>query len=697
MQSVDVTQSSNTIKSRLNSVKVYNEVSKSESELKKNAGDSQGGNANRISEQLEKVKEQKKRFEKSVPNSMDELLNFIGITQGGGNNTMRYLRKKMLEAAVKIEPEIKNIINKNALKAIGCSQEQTYETVSLNTIQLKTLPQIPNDSAIYIPIQSLDLFGKLKTSPNSVIGKVLYEKPIPSNSTEYTPYGGEEPFPMDKALYDVTQNPNSSFNSIFSDYYQGGSQQKLFDIGYTNVNQFGVTGDYFKVVLIERESNGSSTGNIVGNFLVDYYDTIKIVDTASIGAQIINLLTGSLTLSQEDSVSLLGFGKIIQRILGLCFDSRREIDVSGVAKIAELDGIDDSFFILNEVDLRNIEVELDNILNGVIEFVDCDNLKLPVNSDNLISQLTNLRDNESELTLSQLVQVLEEISDSVYNNPAWANQTPSNFDPQLSINRNIIKLLPLAVVASVLTPKVLLPIFILLGATQNKASLVYNEAVTDINEDTNEVQGNIDDTQNVLNETSNVVEDSIDFLKKFKSFSVEVVAEINQIFLRALFDILKRDILELISIILKDINNAKLNKLYQIVLSLLDIAKIISGFIVDFKKCKSLLDNILQLLKLINGSRPSSPITVPPPLLLFAPFLPGTSTQRSLINSIETMQSIGLPTGPLPDGSPNLMVQYANTIMTGMDSEQAQNGKVEGFGIVAPDRPGFVQLFAKSF
>ena len=33
-----------------------------------------------------------------------------------------------------------------------------------------------------------------------------------------------------------------------------------------------------------------------------------------------------------------------------------------------------------------------------LEFVDCDNLKLPVNSDNLISQLTNLRDNESELT-----------------------------------------------------------------------------------------------------------------------------------------------------------------------------------------------------------------------------------------------------------------------------------------------------------
>jgi hypothetical protein len=44
----------------------------------------------------------------------------------------------------------------------------------------------------------------------------------------------------------------------------------------------------------------------------------------------------------------------------LCFDDRREIDVSGVAKVAELDGVDDSFFELNEIDLRNIDSEISN-------------------------------------------------------------------------------------------------------------------------------------------------------------------------------------------------------------------------------------------------------------------------------------------------------------------------------------------------
>jgi hypothetical protein len=77
----------------------------------------------------------------------------------------------------------------------------------------------------------------------------------------------------------------------------------------------------------------------------------------------------------------------MQRILGLCFDNRREIDVSGVAKIAELDGVDDGFFELTEVDLRNIEVKIANVQNGVMEFEDFNNVKLPLDYEVLFYQL----------------------------------------------------------------------------------------------------------------------------------------------------------------------------------------------------------------------------------------------------------------------------------------------------------------------
>jgi hypothetical protein len=56
-----------------------------------------------------------------------------------------------------------------------------------------------------------------------------------------------------------------------------------------------------------------------------------------------------------------------------------------------LDGVDDSFFELNEIDLRNIEVQISNVQNGVMEFEDCGNIRLPVDSTVLMDELINFR------------------------------------------------------------------------------------------------------------------------------------------------------------------------------------------------------------------------------------------------------------------------------------------------------------------
>ena len=97
----------------------------------------------------------------------------------------------------------------------------------------------------------------------------------------------------------------------------------------------------------------------------------------------------------------------------MCFDSRREIDVSGVAKVAELDGVDDTFFELTEVDLRQIEIKIDNIQNGVVEFEDCGNVKLPVNYDDILNDLGTLNfieDKDLVDAADALTQTLIEIN-----------------------------------------------------------------------------------------------------------------------------------------------------------------------------------------------------------------------------------------------------------------------------------------------
>jgi hypothetical protein len=489
---------------------------------------------------------------------------------------------------------------------------------------------------------------------------------------------------MNKQLFDLMTQDNEgrSYSQINGKYYLGKSEQPLYDLQYTNVNSFGVTGDYYRVFLIDRkdEETGEIINN-VGQFISDYYSTIKIVDTVNIGAQIVNLISGAISNDAQIGVGALEnqskFSLIAQRILGLCFDDRTEIDVSGISKIAELDGVDNSFFELNEIDLRNIEVEISNVQNGVMEFEDCGNIRLPVDSTVLMDELINFRDSESGDTIERQVEVLSEIIDSISDNPRWSLDIPINLNVKLSIDKNVIKKIPLAIFAAVLTPKNLLPLYTLLSVVQSATAYTYNQVVTSVNENIAEV-GNLG--ANVGAQGSSIINNSEDFLKKYRTFCIEVLSRINVEFLKVLYEILKKDIINLTNIILKDLTDSKLKKKYTIINSLVAVALAVSALVgfLEFRKCKSLMDNILYLLNLANKGLNRKPKNeIPLPLLLLSGGLPGYSPERATINAFELLQSVGIPTGTLPDGSPNLMGLYTKLTNQAVDKEESENGKVE--------------------
>jgi hypothetical protein len=485
----------------------------------------------------------------------------------------------------------------------------------------------------------------------------------------------------------TSDNQGRSFSQINGKNYLGKSGQNLFDIQYTQMNSFGVTGDYYRVFLINREDNQGNITNNVGEFISDYYSTINIVDSVDIGAQLVNIISGAININTQ-----VGFGEltnqsrfalIVQRILGLCFDDRREIDVSGVAKVAELDGVDDSFFELNEIDLRNIEVEISNVQNGIMEFEDCNNIQLPVDSEVLIDQLIEFRNSESGDTVEAQVEILGQTIDSISDNPNWSLTIPSNLNVKLSIDKNVIKKIPLAVASAVLTPKNLLPLYTLLSVVQSGATFTYNNAVTEVN--TTASTGSLGNAgAGVGTQGSNIVNSGEDFLKKYKQFSIQVISKINAEFLQVLYEILKKDIVNLISIIISDISRSKLLKKYAIILRLTQLALIVSQLVNDYRKCKSLLDNILLLLNLVGqGLNANAPLRneIPLPLLLLSSVLPGYSPERATINAIQLLQGLGIPTGTLPDGSPNLMLLYNLVTNKAADQEEAENGKIE-IGVV---------------
>jgi hypothetical protein len=696
----DLNSSFDSAKSQINSIKAYKDISASAKDLKKSAGNSFAQSAAKINSSLDNISNQQKRYLRDQPTSFDQLLNLINLTSGSGLNSTKLLKKKLLEVVVKIEPQIQKLITEEALKALGCSQEQSFNGYASSALTLNPLTTLPTGEGIYVPVQSLDLANLLKNPVDSKLGKISFEKNDPNvTSGVFKPYSGPLPFPMNKTLNLRMENSNltRSYQQEFGKYYQGTSGLDLFDFVYSSTNQFGVNQPSYRVALINKPTNTltisgvTSPGkslNKVGEFLNDYYSTIRLIDKVNFVEILLNVISGAISiksnLSAQEVEKGTQFSLIIQRILGLCFDSRREIDVSGVSKVAELDGVDDSFYELTQTDLRNIEVRVSNIQNGVMEFEDCNNIKLPVDVETLVDELIKLRDVIDDQSPEEQVKSMSNVLDTLYQNPDWQAFLPTNFNLEAAVNEQYVKQIPLAVASAVLSPKVLFPIFILLQVVESQGKNTYNQAVTSGNtfiQSGNTISGGV----------NNIINNGVDFLKVFKSFNIQLVSRIGAIFLRELYNILKKDIINLISSVISDVSNSQRLKKYTIILRLVNILLILAQLIDDYRKCKSLINDILLLLKTIFG-RPDG--SIPMPLLLLTQFLPGTSPERATINTIELLQSVGIPTGTLPDGSPNLMGIYNLMTHKGSDKEESENGKVEATVIVPPS-PGIFRVFGK--
>ena len=108
---------------------------------------------------------------------------------------------------------------------------------------------------------------------------------------------------------------------------------------------------------------------------------------------------------------------------------------------------------------------------------------------------------------------------------------------------------------------------------------------------------------------------------------------------------------------------------------------IISQLIDDYRKCKNLLDNILLLLTTIGQLIPTAQPEIPLPLLALAGSLPGISATQMTMKTIQALQGSGMPTGPMPDGSPNLMLQFNSSSNKSVASNITEDGKVYTVGL----------------
>lgn len=564
-----------------------------------------------VTSSLQDFKKNKKKYQKYIKTQFDELFDiqktlsdnvqsFSPSNLFNKGKNVSQLRKILIEAANRSIEEIKNIIIEEFITTIGCSQEQTYEP-----------------TVLFIPIKSIDLFELLKQDPTGTTGQILYEK----NDINVQ----NNPFSMNRELFNRIVKDKQSYISEYGQPYLGVSQQSLFDIEYDS--SFG---EQFKVTLQQRVN----AKNLVTEFLTDYFETIQIFESKDIYANLINTLTGAIDIDlqfgrgqiEEKSKLLI----ILQRILGLCFDDAREIDVSGVAKVAPLDGVDDSFFELTELDLINLDQRVSNILRGVVTYEDCDIVNLPIQTDGINQYL--LKFNQDDVNDDDLGN---DLTKTLQNLPGW----PKIEELSIFIDTEIIKNLAKSVLMSILTPKILLPLMILLKSLG---------------------QFFVD-----------TIENASSFLKRFKKLITNLMSRIGSIFIKIVYEIIIRDLRQLLQSIGKQLFKNKTKKIRETIQSLLDLGFLIARGIQDYRKCKSVIDEIIAIIAL---ALKGTPYTIPNPILQLAAFRSGFDNTRAATSVIEQLQKIGVPTGALPDGSPNLFLQSIIGQITGVESERNQNG-----------------------
>jgi hypothetical protein len=608
MPSLDINFDYNKIQKKINATKSFGDVKSQYNEANRKAGESFEKTKAGVTESLTSIKEQTKRYQKQVKSQFEQLLDLSNTTGGNGSGSPKYIKRLLLRTIKNVQPRLRTIVIKDCLTALGCDQQQTY-----------------SPGPVYVKVSSIDLFNRLLIDPQDEVGVIIYEK----SSIQI----GQIPFSMNRELHQLTQTSTSYT-------HKGKSGQDLFDIKYYELHPvFNTTGPWYEVTLKNR-----SNPLKVGEFMVDYYDTIRMAEDTDIIGSIMESLSGAISMKVDAGISQVEnaskFELILARILGLCFDSRgNEIDTSGIAKVSELDAIDDSFFEFTEIDLRNIETRVQNIKNGVIQFEDCDNILLPVNFDEIVSALGTLNYYEG----TEFENAADNITDVLANNPDWIG-AGINITPQVVVDTNFIKLITHGMISALITPKMILPIIVMYKAL------------------------------------GNILADSIktftDFAKIFKKFFINLVSKVGAIFVEELFKLIKEDILILIQQVIADIVKEKVFKKYAMILKLIALLLAIISIISDYRRCKSLIDEIFAILNLINlpGLGGGG---IPLPLLFASQLLDGYSESRAFIGVIEEMQSIGIPTGAMPSGAPNLDMLGKFGQMKAMANEDAENNKLQ--------------------
>jgi hypothetical protein len=584
----------------------------------KNINNKEAEFKNKFNKEIADTKNKLKNFKSQGKSQLNSLvdLSINSLDRPSSNDAVKEVRGIFIRTIRQTKERVKKLLQQEVVSSLGCSQEQQYKP-----------------GPIFIPVQSIDIFNKtLQFSPDSPPGQYLYE------NKPFNPYSNPtaNPYSFNRELYQRLQN-TESYDTEYGVKFKGPTGQDLFNIRFVTKDNNNIDGQYYRVDLEPR-----ATGLKVVDFIGEYYSSIDVISIKEVYTNVLNALTGAISFQQKfDGRDQTKFEIIIQRIMGMCFDNKQEIDVSGVGKLDQLDQADTNLTEFDDLENLLIEERVKNILAGVVEFTDCNNIQLPIGSK-FITDLLDPFDDENLVT-SDPDFLAETLLDSLANNPEWKAKIPTGLG--IAINKEFLRVAIMAVVNTILSPKHLFPLVVMSRALRPDQT------------------GPLD-----LEE----------FLNYYKKFLMNLISKITSIFVEELVKEIKKNFAR----ITKDLVNDVLEELIRkqdlqtrAIITAVNVGLTVAAGIQDYRRCQSVIDELKRILnltsKLLNLTGNSSPL-----LDTLAQFKPGMSATSMMTRYVEELENKGIPTGNLPDGSPNVgMVAQKDNYQSQMD-EMAENGKV---------------------
>lgn len=454
---------------------------------------------------------------------------------------------------------------------------------------------------ITISPKEIDFLNILTMNPDNGIGKIVYE-PLKTTTDKIK---------FDRELYKLFVPSETIYNFISL------NNNSLFDIKFKSDTQ--------KYVVSGLQYEAFNT------FFDEYYTSITFPDIEHI------IKTSMLFTIQGDGSETTLFNKsldklerLLQKLMSVCGNQTKRDILQNLNPIDLFDETDEDIeYYFNFDDVEGIDLDAEDARRrGVLKFRDCNNFEVPKNTT-MIEDFIYFSEKDNIVTT--LDNILNRVATDAYEK---SDSTISLENFKLSMMNMFILNIPKAIISSILTPKIFLPIVIAYKAIKN--------IITDI--------------------------DIYDLMKKLSKLFYSIIKDLFWFFIREFWKLIKPELIKFLSILVAKIIKNK-NKRYLVIVTAL-IALLTRILQNGIDNCADLFDAVLVTINAALSA--PRPFNIPGILLGLSHYLPGYSEDRAILNIMERVEASGISLGPIY-GEPNKLVDLIASIVKGNSEEMDSN------------------------